>query len=507
MSVRYNSAFACSASSRFFVLTLVVLLSWAHVACAQPAAAPSATPHLDRPQPPSIEAKAWLLLDLRSRQVIASHSADERVEPASLTKLMSAYLVFEALKQKQITLDQRLPVSQKAWRMPGSRMFLLPDATPTVDELLRGLIVVSGNDATIALAEGVAGSEEEFVARMNLQARRLGLSGTRFSNATGLPDPQHYSTTGDLARLAEAVARDFPMYLPLYALRSLTYNGITQPNRNVLLGRDPRVDGLKTGHTENAGYCLIATARSGDRQLLAVVMGAASESARALQAQKLLNYGFQYYQTVRLYAQGDTVAELPVWKGSAQPAQGRVRAGPVRLGAARPGRAAQGDLDEPAAAAGAGEPATAGRRPAPGLRRQARGRVSCGGAGERFGRQHLRAHLGRVAAAVQLTITAMFELPADVADSIVFLNGSFLRMDEARVPVLDRGFIFGDGVYEVIPVYARRPFRLQEHLRRLQYSLDQIRLANPYPDAGVVPAHPRADRTLPARRSERCTCR
>ncbi len=282
--MRYNSAFACSASFRFFVLTLVVLLSWAHVACAQPAAATAAPAALNpRATPgPSIEAKAWLLLDLRSRQVIASHAADERVEPASLTKLMSAYLVFEALKQKQITLDQRLPVSQKAWRMPGSRMFLLPTATPTVDELLRGLIVVSGNDATIALAEGVAGSEEEFVARMNLQARRLGLSGTRFSNATGLPDPQHYSTTGDLARLAEAVARDFPMYLPLYALRSLTYNGITQPNRNVLLGRDPRVDGLKTGHTENAGYCLIATARSGDRQLLAVVMGATSESARAL---------------------------------------------------------------------------------------------------------------------------------------------------------------------------------------------------------------------------------
>ena len=293
--------------------------------------------------------------------MIASHAADERVEPASLTKLMSAYLVFEALKQKQITLDQRLPVSQKAWSMPGSRMFLLPDTTPTVDELLRGLIVVSGNDATIALAQGVAGSEEAFVARMNAQAARLGLSGTRFSNATGLPDPRHYSTTGDLARLAEAVARDFPAFLPLYALRSLSYNGITQPNRNVLLGRDPRVDGLKTGHTENAGYCLIATARSGDRHLLAVVMGAASESARALQAQKLLNYGFQYYQTVRLYAQGDTVAELPVWKGSARRLKAGFEEDLYVSRATRSGRAAQGDLDEPAAAAGAGKPATAGR--------------------------------------------------------------------------------------------------------------------------------------------------
>ena len=310
----------------FFVLTSVVALCCACGAYAQPAAA-TVAPAVPQPpieaRAPSIEAKAWLLLDLRSRQVIASHAVDERVEPASLTKLMSAYLVFDAVKQKQIALDQRLPVSQKAWKMAGSRMFLSPAATPTVEELLRGLIVVSGNDATITLAEGVASSEDEFVARMNQQARRLGLSGTRFANATGLPDPQHYSTTADLARLAEAVSRDFPMYLPLYALRSLTYNGITQPNRNVLLGRDPRVDGLKTGHTENAGYCLIATAHSGDRQLLAVIVGAASENARALEAQKLLNYGFQYYQTVRLYGQGDTVAELPVWKGSAR----RLRAG------------------------------------------------------------------------------------------------------------------------------------------------------------------------------------
>jgi serine-type D-Ala-D-Ala carboxypeptidase (penicillin-binding protein 5/6) len=299
--------------------TLVVLLSWAHGVFARPALAPAApaTP------PPSIEAKAWLLLDLRSRQVIASHAADERVEPASLTKLMSAYLVFEALEREQITLDQRLPVSQKAWRMPGSRMFLEPKATPTVDELLRGLIVVSGNDAATVLAEGVAGSEEEFVARMNLQAHQLGLDDTHFTNPTGLPDPQHYSTTSDLATLAEALVRDFPAFLPLYALRSLSYNGITQPNRNVLLGRDPRVDGLKTGHTENAGYCLIASARTGEQHLLAVIMDAASESARAIQAQKLLNYGFQYYQTVRLYPQGATVAELPVWKGSAS----RLKAG------------------------------------------------------------------------------------------------------------------------------------------------------------------------------------
>lgn len=299
--------------------SLLVLLFWTPLAAAQQTlvALPSA------PAPPSVEARAWLLMDLQSRQVIAAEGADQRVEPASLTKLMSAYVVFEALEQKQITLDQRLPVSLTAWKMPGSRMFLEPTATPSVEELLRGLIVVSGNDATIALAEGVAGSEAEFVRRMNAQAQRLGLSGTRFANATGLPDPQHYSTAGDLAKLAEAVVRDFPAFLPLHALRSLTYNGITQPNRNVLLGRDPRVDGLKTGHTVDAGHCLVATARSQGRHLLVVVMGTASENARAIQAQRLLNYGFQHYQTVRLYAQGATVAELPVWKGSAS----RLKAG------------------------------------------------------------------------------------------------------------------------------------------------------------------------------------
>jgi D-alanyl-D-alanine carboxypeptidase (penicillin-binding protein 5/6) len=299
------------------LVCLLVLLSRAPVASGQPAAFPAAAPV------PSIEARAWLLMDLQSRQVIASEGSDQRVEPASLTKLMSAYVVFDALRQKQVTLDQRLPISVKAWKMPGSRMFLEPTATPTLEELLHGLVVVSGNDATIALAEGVAGSEEEFVRRMNAQAQRLGLTGTRFTNTTGLPDPQHYSTAGDLAKLAEAVVRDFPAFLPLHALRTFTYNGITQPNRNVLLGRDPRVDGLKTGHTENAGYCLVATARSTGRHLLAVVMGTASENARAIQAQKLLNYGFQHYQTVRLYAQGATVAELPVWKGSAS----RLKAG------------------------------------------------------------------------------------------------------------------------------------------------------------------------------------
>jgi D-alanyl-D-alanine carboxypeptidase (penicillin-binding protein 5/6) len=267
--------------------------------------------------PPEVAARNWLLLDLQSQQVLASHAANERLEPASLTKLMSAYVLFDALKQKELTLEQTLLVSVKAWRMPGSRMFLEPATQVRVEELLRGMIVVSGNDATIALAEGLAGSEQEFVRRMAAQAQRLGLTSTRFANATGLPEPQHYSTVSDLARLASALMRDFPQHMAMYHARSLTHNRITQPNRNWLLARDPRVDGLKTGYTESAGFCLIATARHQERRLLAIVAGAISENARASEAQRLLNHGFQHYDTLRLYSAGATVAELPVWKGNA----------------------------------------------------------------------------------------------------------------------------------------------------------------------------------------------
>ncbi|HYL18835.1 MAG TPA: D-alanyl-D-alanine carboxypeptidase family protein [Burkholderiales bacterium] len=278
------------------------------------------------PAVPPIAARAWLLLDYRTRHVIASQNADERMEPASLTKLMSAYLVFTALKRNQLSLSQTLPVSTRAWKMSGSRMFLEPDKPVTVDELLRGMIVQSGNDATMTLAEGVAGNEEAFVQKMNEQAARLGLANTRFANATGLPDPHHYSTAADLAQLALAVISDFPEYFSLYALKEYTYNRITQRNRNELLFRDPFVDGIKTGYTEAAGYCLIATAKRADRRLLAVVTGTASEGARAMEAQKLLNYGFQYYETLNLYPAGTAVVEIPVWKGSEK----RLKAGFVQ---------------------------------------------------------------------------------------------------------------------------------------------------------------------------------
>jgi len=278
-----------------------------------PWTAPAQTPV----PPPSIEGRTWLLMDLQSRQVLAERGGDERIEPASLTKLMTAYVLFDAIRQKEMALDQDVRISDKAWKMPGSRMFLEARTWVSVDQLLRGMIVVSANDATVALAEALSGSEEKFVERMNAQARRLGLSATRFADSTGLSHPQHYSTAADIARLAQALIRDYPQYLPLYQLREFTYKEITQHNRNALLGRDPRVDGLKTGYTENAGYCLVATARRESRHVLAVVTGAASESARAAEAQKLINYALQHYETPRVYARGETIAQLPVWKGSA----------------------------------------------------------------------------------------------------------------------------------------------------------------------------------------------
>jgi len=228
---------------------------------------------------------------------------------------MTAYLTFAALKQKRIEPAQTVPVSERAWKAEGSRMFIEPRKPVTVEELMRGMIVQSGNDACLALAELVGGSEEGFAKMMNEQAQRLNMKNTNFMNSTGLPNPQHYSTAQDLALLAIAIIRDFPEYHPLYAMKEYRYNNVTQANRNRLLWTDPTVDGMKTGYTENAGYCLIASARRGERRLLSVVLGAASEAARAAESQKLLNYGFQNYDSVKLYEKSQTVTSLPVWKG------------------------------------------------------------------------------------------------------------------------------------------------------------------------------------------------
>ncbi len=268
--------------------------------------------------PPAVAATAYVLVDVTSGQTLAALQGDERRDPASLTKLMTAYLVFDALRKKAITPSQMVTVSTRAWKAPGSRMFIEPRKAVSVDELLRGMIVQSGNDAAIALAELVSGSHEAFVEAMNKEGVRLGLASTHFANADGLPDPQHYSTPNDLARLSVAVVRDFPEYYPLFAQKEFRYNNITQPNRNRLLWTDPYVDGLKTGHTEEAGWCLIASARRGERRLLSVLLGAASDSGRAGESQKLINWGFQAFDTVQLYQAGKPVSTLRVWKGAAK---------------------------------------------------------------------------------------------------------------------------------------------------------------------------------------------
>lgn len=279
-----------------------------------PAAADTKAPLI--PAPPALAARSWILIDWQSRQPLVVKDADKRVEPASLTKLMTAWLVFDALKQKRISLDQVMTVSDRGYRAEGSRMFLEPRIPATIEDLMKGMIVQSGNDATITLAEAVAGSETTFVDLMNKTAQRMGLAGTHFMNSTGLPDPQHYTTARDLAMLAANIIRDFPEHFPLYSMREFKYNNITQYNRNRLLLIDPHVDGLKTGFTESAGYCLIATAKRAPRRLVSVVLGTASDSARAQESLKLLNYGFQFYETVRLYTKGQTVSALRVYKGA-----------------------------------------------------------------------------------------------------------------------------------------------------------------------------------------------
>jgi D-alanyl-D-alanine carboxypeptidase (penicillin-binding protein 5/6) len=265
--------------------------------------------------PPAVAAKAWLLLDVGSAQVLASHDPDARVEPASLTKLMTAYLTFAALKSGSIKPEQEVAVSEKAWRMEGSRIFIQPDKPVTVDQLVHGMIIQSGNDACVALAELIAGSEESFVAMMNREAKRLGMTGTRYADASGIPDEQHYTTARDLATLSAALIRDFPEYYPLFSQKDYTYNNIKQPNRNRLLWLDQTVDGLKTGHTSTAGYCLISSAVRGPRRLISVILGTESDAVRTQESLKLLNYGYQFYDSVRLYAARQPVSRFQVWKG------------------------------------------------------------------------------------------------------------------------------------------------------------------------------------------------
>jgi D-alanyl-D-alanine carboxypeptidase (penicillin-binding protein 5/6) len=283
-------------------------------------------------QPPEIAARQYLLLDVSSNQVLAERDADAQAEPASLTKLMTAYIVFNAIRDKKLNLDQTLPVSLRAWaerKGGGSLMFIDTTMTPKVSELLRGMIVQSGNDASIVLAEGVAGSVENFVAMMNRQAQAWGLKNTQFKNVAGLTEAGHYVSARDVAIIAAHIITDHPEHYPIYSLRQYTYNNIKQDNRNMLLGRDPTVDGMKTGYTDAAGYCLVASAvrdtPAGKRRLLSVVLGTTSKEARASEAQKLLNWGWQAWDGVRLFEAGKPVATVRVWKGDKPE---------VRLGAA-----------------------------------------------------------------------------------------------------------------------------------------------------------------------------
>ncbi len=275
------------------------------------------------PQAPQVAAKAYLLLDITANQVLASKDPDTTVEPASLTKLMTAYLVFDALKSRKIDLKQSFPVSERAWKMPGSRMFIDPKMKVPVEDLIKGMIVQSGNDATMALAEGVGGSADRFVQMMNEQAKALGMKQTSYMNPEGLTASGHITSVRDLSILATRLMRDFPDYVPYYAIKKYRYPGTpaaNESNRNLLLFRDPTVDGLKTGHTQAAGYCLVATAKRdfpnvGTRRLLSVVVGADSENARANESQKLLNWGYTAFDAVKLFDANQPVAMPAVWKG------------------------------------------------------------------------------------------------------------------------------------------------------------------------------------------------
>lgn len=276
------------------------------------------------PQAPEIAARSYLLLDVTANQILAQKDIDMAVEPASLTKLMTAYLVFDALRNKKIDLKQTLPVSERAWRMPGSRMFIDPTMQVPVEDLIKGMIVQSGNDATMALAEGVGGTAERFVEMMNAQAKVLGMTSTGYKNPEGLTEAGHTTTARDLSVLATRLMRDFPDYVAYYAIKHYRYPGTpaaNDNNRNTLLFRDPTVDGLKTGHTDAAGYCLIATAHRdvagvGSRRLLSIMLGTASENARASESQKLLNWGYTAYEAVKLFDANQPVVTPAVWKGT-----------------------------------------------------------------------------------------------------------------------------------------------------------------------------------------------
>lgn len=270
------------------------------------------------PAPPGIKANAYLLQDFDSGKILASKNIDQKMSPASLTKMMTVHVVSNELGSGRITLDDEVLVSKKAWKMPGSRMFIEVNKKVSVGDLLKGVIIQSGNDASVALAEHVSGSEEVFVELMNQYASKLGMSNSHFMNSTGLPDEQHYTTVKDMAILADALIRDVPEIYALHSVREFTFNKITQQNRNKLLWLDADVDGIKTGHTEAAGFCLVASAKKENMRLISVVMGSESEGAREKATQSLLGYGFRFYETQKLYGANENITSVKVWKGDTE---------------------------------------------------------------------------------------------------------------------------------------------------------------------------------------------
>lgn len=313
---------------RYYLLAVVLSLSAFNQLSAATPQTPSVSPeqpavavqNMAQPVPsaPSVSARAYVVQDFHSGEVLAESNADVRMEPASLTKIMTAYAIFKALATDKVKLADMVTISEKAWRTGGSRSFVQVNTQVSLENLLKGMIVQSGNDASVALAEHVAGSEEGFVTLMNDYAKALGMAHSHFTNSTGLPDPELYITARDVAVLARAVIREFPDYYTWYSLKEFTYNGITQHNRNKLLYRDQTVDGIKTGHTETAGYCLVASALRGDMRLISVVLGTKSENIRAQESQELLNYGFRSYETHRLYTAGKSLSTVRIWKGATQ---------------------------------------------------------------------------------------------------------------------------------------------------------------------------------------------
>ena len=293
-------------SSYRSLFSIVFLLTASAFASAQ---------NMPAPAPPVIGAKSYLLIDAASGNELASLKPDDRLAPASLTKLMSAYAIFRALKDEQVRLDDMVTVSEKAWRTPGSRMFIEVGSRVSVEDLLLGMIVQSGNDASVALAEHVAGTEDVFAQVMNQYAAEIGMRASNFRNATGLPADDHYSSARDLATLAKAIIVEFPDYYGWYSVREFQYGDIKQPNRNALLWRDSSVDGMKTGFTDDAGYCLVSSAKRDDMRIISVVLGTASAKARVDGSQSLLNYGFRFFETRLLYRAGEKVTEAKIWKG------------------------------------------------------------------------------------------------------------------------------------------------------------------------------------------------